>query len=56
MAAVDWITVAGFRSIKRIERLPLGPINILIGPNGSGKSNFISAFSFLREIRAGRLQ
>lgn len=56
MAAVDWITVAGFRSIKRIERLPLGPINVLIGPNGSGKSNFISAFSFLREIRAGRLQ
>ena len=56
MAALDWITVEGFKSIKRIERLALKPINVLIGPNGSGKSNFIGMFPFLREIRAGRLQ
>ena len=56
MPAVDHITIEGFRSIKRIERLPLGPINVLIGPNGAGKSNFIGAFSFLGEIRAGRLR
>ena len=56
MAALDWITIEGFKSIKRIERLPLNPINVLIGSNGSGKSNFIDLFSFLREIRAGRLQ
>ena len=56
MAALDWITVEGFKSIKRIERLALRPINVLIGPNGSGKSNFIGVFSFLREIRAGRLR
>ncbi len=56
MPAVDHITIEGFRSIKRIERLPLGPINVLIGPNGAGKSNFIGAFSFLGEIRAGRLK
>ena len=53
---VDWITVEGFKSIKRIERLALGPINVVIGSNGSGKSNLIGVFSFLREIRAGRLQ
>ena len=56
MAALDWITIEGFKSIKRIERLHLNPINVLIGSNGSGKSNFIGLFSFLREIRAGRLQ
>lgn len=56
MAALDWITVEGFKSIKRIERLALEPINIVIGSNGSGKSNLIGVFSFLREIRCGRLR
>ena len=56
MPVLDCITIEGFRSIKRIERLPLRPINVLIGPNGAGKSNFIGAFSFLGEIRAGRLK
>lgn len=56
MAALDWISVEGFKSIKRIERLHLNPINVLIGSNGSGKSNFIGVFACLREIRAGRLQ
>ena len=55
MPALDWITIEGFRSIKRIERLSLDPINVLIGPNGSGKSNFIGVFSFLGAIRARRL-
>ena len=41
MAALDWITVEGFKSIKRIERLSLEPIDIVIGSNGSGKSNRI---------------
>ena len=56
MAVLDWITVEGFKSIKRIERLTLAPINIVIGSNGSGKSNFLGVFSFLREIRSGRLK
>ena len=56
MPALDWITIDGFKSIKRVERLSLAPINVLIGPNGSGKSNFIGVFSFLHEIRAGRLK
>lgn len=32
------------------------PINILIGANGSGKSNFISVFTFLRNLSEGKLQ
>jgi predicted ATPase len=53
--ALDFITVKGFKSIASL-RLDLRPINVLIGANGSGKSNFISIFSFLNEIREGRLQ
>jgi predicted ATPase len=52
---LDYITVKGFKSIASIEKLALRPINVIIGPNGSGKSNFIGVFSFLHEIREGRL-
>lgn len=53
---LDYISIQGFKSISNVERLALGPINIVIGANGSGKSNFIGAFSFLHAIREGRLQ
>ena len=56
MAALDWITIKGFRSIARIEQLRLHSINVLIGPNGSGKSNFIGVFSFLNAVRNGELR
>lgn len=52
---LDYITVKGFKSIATMDKLTLGPINLIIGPNGSGKSNFIGVFSFLHEIREGRL-
>lgn len=52
---LDYITVTGFKSIASVEKLELRPINVIIGPNGSGKSNFIGVFSFLHEIREGRL-
>jgi predicted ATPase len=52
---LDYITIKGFKSIASIEKLPLSPINVIIGPNGSGKSNFIGVFSFLHEVREGRL-
>jgi len=52
---LDYITVKGFKSIASIEKMELRPINVIIGPNGSGKSNFIGVFSFLHEIREGRL-
>ena len=56
MLELDYITVKGFKSIASIEKLCLGPVNVLIGPNGSGKSNFLGAFSFLNAIRSGKLQ
>lgn len=52
---LDYITVKGFKSIASLEKLELGPINVLVGPNGSGKSNFVGVFSFLHAIREGRL-
>ena len=52
---LDYITVKGFKSIATIEKLALGPINLIIGPNGSGKSNFIGVFAFLHAIREGHL-
>ena len=54
-APLDWISVEGFRSIKRLERLPLKPINVLIGANGSGKSNLIQVFSLLRAWHLGKI-
>ncbi len=56
MPELDWISIAGFKSIASIDALKLNPINLLIGSNGSGKSNFIGTFSFLHAIREGRLQ
>ena len=52
---LDWISVSGFRSIAQLERLPLGPVNVLIGANGSGKSNLIQVFALLRAWHRGRL-
>lgn len=56
MPELEKITIRGFRSIREISDLQLSPINILIGANGSGKSNFISIFSFLQNVKEGRLQ
>ena len=52
---LDWISVEGFRSIARLDRLALRPINVLIGANGSGKSNLIQIFALLRALHDGRL-
>lgn len=54
--ALDCITIKGFKSIASIEKLKLGPINVVIGPNGSGKSNFIGVFAFLHAVREGKLR
>jgi predicted ATPase len=52
---LEHIEIKGFKSIKHLD-LKMEPINILIGANGSGKSNFISIFTFLRNISEGKLQ
>lgn len=44
------ISVAGFKSIAKLENFELRNINLLIGANGSGKSNFIGVFRFLNEL------
>jgi len=49
------IKINGFKSIKNLD-LKMKPINILIGANGAGKTNFISLFSFLRNLSEGKLQ
>lgn len=53
---LDYITIQGFKSLRSVNKLSLGPINIVIGANGSGKSNLIESFSFLHAIREGHLQ
>ena len=53
---IDWVTIQGFRSVRNVERLRLGPINALVGANGSGKSNFIRAFELLQAICEESLQ
>jgi predicted ATPase len=49
------IQIRGFKSIKQLD-LEMKSINILIGANGAGKSNFISIFTFLRNLSEGKLQ
>ena len=49
------LTIKGFKSINSLD-LVMKPVNILIGANGSGKSNFISIFTFLRNLSEGKLQ
>lgn len=53
---IDRISLKGFKSIRELDRLPLGPVNVLIGANGCGKSNFVSFFTLLREIVEGRME
>jgi len=52
---LEHVAIKGFKSIKELD-LKMESINILIGANGSGKSNFISLFTFLRNLSSGKLQ
>ncbi len=52
---LEHVAIKGFKSIKKLD-LNMEPINILIGANGSGKSNFISLFTFMRNLSEGKLQ
>ncbi|NOQ36439.1 MAG: AAA family ATPase [Methylococcaceae bacterium] len=49
------IKIEGFKSIATLN-LPMESINILIGANGAGKTNFISLFTFLRNLSQGKLK
>ena len=56
MAAVDRVTVRGFRSIRALEDFELRGLNVLLGANGAGKSNLIGVFRMLSEFARERLQ
>lgn len=47
---LDKISISGFKSIRSLEKLSLGNLNILIGANGAGKSNFVDFFRMLRAM------
>lgn len=53
---IEWLSIKGFKSIRNLERLRLGQVNLLIGANGAGKSNFVSYFYMMKELIEGRLQ
>ncbi len=54
MVAISNLTIEGFKSFQCLERLELGPLNVLIGANGSGKSNFLAAFELLAKACSAR--
>lgn len=56
MPAVSELSVAGFRSFAKLDRLRLAARNILIGANGSGKSKFVEVFQFAQAVWKGRLE
>jgi predicted ATPase len=56
MAALDEITLGGFKSIRRLEAFQLRKLSLLIGANGAGKSNLVAFFRLLNEIVERRLQ
>ena len=56
MAAIDRVTVRGFKSIRALEDFELCGLNVLIGANGAGKSNLMSVFRLLSQLVRNRLQ
>ena len=50
------ISIEGFKSLREVQALPLGKLNVLIGANGSGKSNFITLFRLLNQMVQGNFQ
>jgi len=56
MNKITSISIAGFKSIKNLDRLELNSgMNILIGPNGSGKTSFLHTFTMLDHFHRGLL-
>jgi predicted ATPase len=52
------LSLSGFKTIRRLDDLDLGAMNVLIGPNGAGKSNLLSFFRLLSQMMSapGNLQ
>src|SRR5213593_507112 len=56
MAALDQITLKGFKSIRDLTDFKLEKLNVLVGANGAGKSNLVDFFRMLRTMADGGLQ
>jgi len=56
MAALDQITLNGFKSIRELKDFKLEELNVLVGANGAGKSNLVDFFRLLRAMADGGLQ
>ncbi|KPA17609.1 recombinase RecF [Candidatus Magnetomorum sp. HK-1] len=54
--SITELSIKGFMSINKLDRLKLNQVNVLIGANGVGKSNFFSYFRMMGELVAKRLQ
>jgi len=54
--AIQSLSIHHYKSIRRLQRLQLEPLNVLIGANGAGKSNFVSFFTFIADVVNQRLQ
>jgi predicted ATPase len=55
-ASLDEINIQGYKSIRELKNLKLGPLTVLVGANGAGKSNFVDFFHLLRAMSEERLQ
>lgn len=53
---IERLTIKGFKSIRALDHLHLGNLNVLLGANGAGKSSFVSYFRMLSEMVDLRLQ
>ncbi|MBN2212118.1 MAG: AAA family ATPase [Sedimentisphaerales bacterium] len=49
-AALNKISIQGFKSIRSLMDFPLGKLNVIVGGNGAGKSNFVDFFRMLRAM------
>ncbi len=47
---INTITIENYKSINKLDKLPLTNLNILVGSNGAGKSNLIYFFKLLNKI------
>jgi len=47
---INTLTIENYKSIKKLDQLPLTNLNIMVGSNGAGKSNLISFFKLLNKI------
>lgn len=48
--ALDYLSISGFKSIRRLVDFELRSLNVIVGANGAGKSNFVSFFRILRAM------